>query len=101
VTNLGTFRMYVNQYLLNHPGIHQEMTLLVRQLQPGQTGIPLEIYCFTNDIRWAEYEKIQSDIFDHLLAILPEFGLQIYQAISDSTVRVQLGNGERPPVLAH
>jgi len=101
VTNLGTFRMYVNQYLLNHPGIHKDMTLLVRQLQPGQTGIPLEIYCFTNDIRWAEYEKIQSDIFDHLLAILPEFGLQVYQAISDSTVRVQLGNGERPQVLAH
>jgi len=101
VTNLGTFRMYVNQYLLNHPGIHKEMTLLVRQLQPGQTGIPLEIYCFTNDTRWAEYEKIQSDIFDHLLAILPEFGLQVYQAISDSTVRVQLGNGERPQVLAH
>jgi len=99
VTNLGTFRMYVNQYLLHHPGIHKDMTLLVRQLQPGQTGIPLEIYCFTNDIRWAEYEKIQSDIFDHLLAILPEFGLQVYQAISDSTVRVQLG--ERPQVLAH
>jgi len=99
VTNLGTFRMYVNQYLLHHPGIHQDMTLLVRQLQPGQTGIPLEIYCFTNDTRWAEYEKIQSDIFDHLLAILPEFGLQVYQAISDSTVRVQLG--ERPQVLAH
>jgi len=90
VTNLGTFRMYVNQYLLNHPGIHQQMTLLVRQLQPGQTGIPLEIYCFTNDTRWAEYEKIQSDIFDHLLAILPEFGLQVFQAISDSPVRVQL-----------
>jgi len=101
VTNLGTFRMYVNQYLLNHPGIHKDMTLLVRQLQPGQTGIPLEIYCFTNDTRWAEYEKIQSDIFDHLLAILPEFGLQVYQAISDSTVRVQLGNGERAQVLAH
>jgi len=63
------------------------------------TCFPLEIYCFTNDIRWAEYEKIQADIFDHLLAILPEFGLQVYQAISDSTVRVQLG--ERPQVLAH
>jgi len=90
VTNLGTFRMYINQYLLHHPGIHKQMTLLVRQLQPGQTGIPLEIYCFTNDTRWAEYEKIQSDIFDHLLAILPEFGLQVFQAISDSPVRVQL-----------
>jgi len=98
VTNLGTFRMYVNQYLLHHPGIHTDMTLLVRQLQPGQTGIPLEIYCFTNDTRWAEYEKIQSDIFDHLLAILPEFGLQVFQAISDSPVHVQLSSP--PPVLA-
>lgn len=57
VTNLGTFRAYVEQYLRNHPGIHQEMTLLVRQLQPGATGIPLEVYCFTNDTRWAVYEK--------------------------------------------
>jgi len=101
VTNLGTFRMYVNQYLLNHPGIHKEMTLLVRQLQPGQTGIPLEIYCFTNDTRWAEYEKIQSDIFDHLLAILPEFGLQVFQAISDSPVRVQLSAPAKGSVSVH
>jgi len=99
VTNLGTLRMYINQYLLKHPGIHTGMTLLVRQLQPGQTGIPLEIYCFTNDTRWAEYEKIQSDIFDHLLAILPEFGLQVFQAISDSPVRVQLSHST--PVSTH
>ena len=71
VTNLGTFRAYVDRYLRKHPGIHQDMTLLVRQLQPESTGLPLEIYCFTNDIRWAEYERIQADIFDHLLAILP------------------------------
>ena len=85
VTNLGTFRAYVEQYLLNHPGIHQEMTLLVRQLQPGATGIPLEVYCFTNDTRWAVYEKIQSDIFDHLLAILPVFDLRVFQQCSDTS----------------
>ena len=85
VTNLGTFRAYVEQYLRNHPGIHQEMTLLVRQLQPGATGIPLEVYCFTNDTRWAVYEKIQSDIFDHLLAILPVFDLRVFQQCSDTS----------------
>lgn len=79
VTNLGTFRAYMNHYLRNHPGIHQEMTLLVRQLQPGPTGVPLELYCFTNTVAWAQYEGIQSDIFDHMLAILPEFGLRVFQ----------------------
>lgn len=85
VTNLGTFRAYVEQYLRNHPGIHQEMMLLVRQLQPGATGIPLEVYCFTNDTRWVVYEKIQSDIFDHLLAILPVFDLRVFQQCSDTS----------------
>ncbi len=79
ITNLGTFRAYVERYLRRHPSVHQDMTLLVRQLQPGADGIPLEIYCFTNDTRWAVYEGIQSDIFDHLLAILPEFGLRVFQ----------------------
>ena len=85
VTNLGTFRAYVEQYLRNSPNIRQDMTLLVRQLQPGATGIPLEIYCFTNDTRWAVYEGIQSDIFDHLLAILPVFGLRVFQQCSDTS----------------
>ncbi len=84
VTNLGTFRVYLENYLRQHPGIHQDMTLMVRQLPPGATGLPLEIYCFTNDIRWEHYEGIQSDIFDHLLAILPEFGLRVFQDISDA-----------------
>src|SRR5690606_8878258 len=79
ITYLGTFRAYVERYLRRHPNVHQDMTLLVRQLQPGADGIPLEIYCFTNDTRWAVYEGIQSDIFDHLLAILPEFGLRVFQ----------------------
>src|SRR5690554_1734508 len=70
VTNIGTFRAYVQRYLENHPGIHQEMTLLVRQREPTPEGLPLQIYAFTNTVKWAEYEGIQSDIFDHLFAIL-------------------------------
>jgi miniconductance mechanosensitive channel len=90
VTNLGTFRAYVEQYLRHHPRIHQDMTLLVRQLQPTAEGIPLEVYCFTSDVRWAYYEGIQSDVFDHLLAILPEFGLRVFQRSSDAPVDVNL-----------
>lgn len=85
VTNLGTFRAYVAQYLRNHPKINRNMPMLVRQLQPGATGIPLEIYCFVNDIRWVQYEDTQSDIFDHLLAILPVFDLRVFQQISDAS----------------
>ena len=80
VTNIGTFRAYVESYLRSHPRIHASgMTLLVRQLQPTATGLPLEIYCFTRTVAWAEYEAIQADIFDHLIAILPEFGLGLFQ----------------------
>jgi miniconductance mechanosensitive channel len=79
VTNIGTFRAYVFNYLRHHPSINAGMTLLVRQLEPGPTGLPLEIYCFTNTTAWRAYEDIQSDIFDHLLAVLPEFHLRLYQ----------------------
>ncbi|WP_449253837.1 mechanosensitive ion channel family protein [Brevundimonas naejangsanensis] len=79
-TNIGAFRAYVQHYLENHPGIRQDMTLLVRQLQSTETGLPLEIYAFTATTAWAEYEAIQGDIFDHLLAILPEFGLRLFQS---------------------
>jgi miniconductance mechanosensitive channel len=79
LTNAGTFRAYAYNYLKNHPKIHKGMTLIVRQLGPGPEGLPLEIYCFTNTTEWAVYEDIQSDIFDHLLAIVPEFGLRLYQ----------------------
>jgi len=79
LTNAGTFRAYAYNYLKNHPRIHDRMTLIVRQLSPGPEGLPLEIYCFTNTTVWADYEDIQSDIFDHLLAIVPEFGLRLYQ----------------------
>ena len=84
VTNLGTFRAYVERYLRRHPGIHTDMTLLVRQLQPTTEGLPLEVYCFTRTTAWAGYEGIQSDVFDHLLAILPAFGLRVFQASSDA-----------------
>lgn len=79
LTNIGTFRAYLINYLQNHPRIHHEMTRMVRQLAPGPQGLPLEIYAFTNTTKWVEYEGIQSDIFDHLLAILPEFGLKVFQ----------------------
>jgi len=79
LTNIGVFRAYVQRYLKHHPKIHQEMTLIVRQLASGDTGLPLEIYAFTNDINWAVYESVQSDIFDHIFAVAPEFGLRVFQ----------------------
>ncbi|MPS34907.1 mechanosensitive ion channel family protein [Stenotrophomonas acidaminiphila] len=91
LTNLGTFRAYVERYLRSHPGIHQDMTLLVRQLAPGPQGLPLEVYCFTVTTAWGEYEAIQSDVFDHLLAILPEFGLRVFQESSDAMLMAMRG----------
>jgi miniconductance mechanosensitive channel len=79
MTNIGTFRAYVVAYLRNHPMINLEMTFLVRQLQPTPFGLPLEIYVFSKDKVWANYEAIQADIFDHILAVLPEFDLRVYQ----------------------
>lgn len=79
LTNVGTFRAYVEGYLRNHSSIHDEMTFLVRQLSPSVDGLPIEIYVFSSDTNWVSYEAIQSDIFDHLLAILPEFDLRVFQ----------------------
>ena len=87
LTNVGTFRAYVRHYLSGHPKIHQGMTLLVRQLQPGAQGLPLEIYCFSNDTNWANYEALHADIFDHLIASLPEFGLRAFQEPSGSDLK--------------
>lgn len=86
LTNIGTFRAYMQQYVSNHPKTNKKMTLLIRQLQPTPEGLPLEVYTFTDDIRWAFYEGIQSDIFDHLLAVLPEFGLRVFQKPSGHDV---------------
>lgn len=79
LTNVGTLRAYVIHYLRQHPRIHKDMTFLVRQLQPTAEGLPLEVYVFSNDIAWANYEGIQADIFDHIIAMVPEFGLRIFQ----------------------
>ncbi len=79
MTNLGTFRKYLEFYLKNHPMIHNDMTFLVRHLQPSEKGIPLEIYVFSKDLRWAYYESIQADIIDHVLAVIPEFDLSVFQ----------------------
>src|SRR5690554_1846152 len=87
ITNLGTFRAYVTQYLRANSKIHGEMIQMVRHLAPGPDGLPLELYCFTNDTAWVAYEGIQADIFDHLLAILPEFGLRVFQQPSGSDMR--------------
>jgi miniconductance mechanosensitive channel len=87
LTNIGVFRAYINQYLQHHLGISQEKTLLVRQLAPTENGLPLEVYAFTNDIRWDVYETIQSDIFDHLFAVAREFELHIFQNPSGNDFR--------------
>jgi miniconductance mechanosensitive channel len=78
-TNLGVFRIYTEQYLKSLSVLRQDMTLMVRQLEPGDKGIPIQIYCFTADTVWANYEAIQADIFDHLIAAVPWFGLRLHQ----------------------
>lgn len=101
LTNLGTLRAYITAYLRNHPLIHQEMTFLVRQLAPTPEGIPLEIYVFTTDTRWAYHESIQADIFDHILALMPQFDLRVYQRPSggDFGVGAALEEGWTGPAL--
>lgn len=79
LTNIGVFREYVFNYLKNNPHIDQEETILVRQLENTPQGMPLEIYCFTNDSQWSNYEDIQADIFDHLLVASKEFDLEVIQ----------------------
>ncbi len=79
LTNIGTFRIYIFEYLRQHPDTHKELLTLVRQHEPTSQGLPLEVYTFVNSTQWAVYEHVQAEIFDHLLAILPEFGLRHYQ----------------------
>lgn len=83
ITNIGTFRKYLQEYLTGHPLIHNDMTFMVRHLQPTEKGIPVEIYCFSNVQDWVEYENLQSDIFDHIMAIIPEFDLKVFQSLSE------------------
>jgi miniconductance mechanosensitive channel len=87
LTNLGTFRAYIYSYLKNHPQIHNNMTLLVRQLDPTPQGLPIEIYCFTTTTEWKAFEDIQSDMMDHLFAVAPDFGLRAFQNPSGQDLR--------------
>lgn len=86
LTNIGTFRAYLVAYLKNHPKIDKNMTFLVRQLSPGEFGLPIEIYVFSNDQDWVNYEGIMSDIFDHILAVIPKFDLRIFQRPSGNDI---------------
>ena len=95
LTNVGTFRAYVVAYLRRHPMVHQDMTFLVRQLAPTAQGLPIEIYVFSRDQEWANYEDIQADIFDHILAIAPAFDLRVYQSPSGGDIRDTLLRGPR------
>ncbi len=79
MTNVGVFRRYAQAYLAAHPKVNQEMTAMVRQLEPTEHGLPIEIYCFSADKAWVNYEGIQADIFDHLLAAIPAFDLQVFE----------------------
>ena len=87
LTNVGTFRSYLEHYLRGHPMIHRDLTFLVRQLAPTELGLPIEIYVFSTDKAWANYEAIQADIFDHILAVLPMFELRPFQAPTGSDLR--------------
>lgn len=85
-TNLGIFRAYLKQYLVNNPNINQELTVMVRQKAPTEFGIPIEIYCFSANKEWIAYEDIQSDIFDHVYAVIPKFDLRVYQKPSSYSI---------------
>ena len=85
-TNLGVFRAYLERYLRNEVPVNAGMTLMVRQLQPTETGLPMELYFFTDTVIWVDYERIQSDVFDHVLAVIPEFDLRVFQNPSGSDI---------------
>ena len=95
MTNIGTFRAYLNEYLRHHPRIRKDMTLMVRQLAPDDHGLPIEIYAFTNTVVWLEYESIQADIFDHIFAVVEEFGLRIHQSPTGNDIRALSGVFQR------
>lgn len=86
-TNLGVFRAYLVRYLRSLPDVSKELTCMVRHLQPTETGIPIELYCFSSNKAWVEYEGIQADIFDHILAVIPEFKLSVFQNVSGADLR--------------
>lgn len=90
LTNITLFRAYIENYLRNHPKIHLGLTFLIRELQPTETGLPVELYIFTNDTNWVNYEKIQADIFDYVFASLPMFDLKAFQSITGRISRKKI-----------
>ena len=90
MTNIGTFRAYIKNYLRNHPHIKQDLIFLIRQLAPESNGIPLQVYVFCSKTAWVEYEEVQADIFDHLLAVVPEFDLRVYQNPTGHDIKLAL-----------
>jgi miniconductance mechanosensitive channel len=96
MTNIGTFRAYIEYYLKNHPLIHSDMIQVVRQLPSGENGLPIEIHVFTTETDWIKYEAVQSDIFDHIFAIVPQFGLRIFQQPTGHDM--QTGFYGKPPI---
>lgn len=99
LTNIGVFRAYISHYLKNHDGINQNMGLIVRQLEHSEHGLPLEIYAFTKSVEWAVYESVQSDIFDHLFAVAPEFGLRVFQNPSGADLRTMVEEPSRKDLV--
>lgn len=97
LTNIGTLRAYIERYLRQHPGINQEMLMLVRQLQPTEQGLPLQVYAFTSDVAWVAHESVQSDIFDHILAAVPQFGLRLFQNPTGHDLGRAFGSGPNLP----
>jgi len=95
LTNIGTFRAYVINYLKNHPKLNKDMTMIVRQLSPTPDGLPIEIYVFADTTNWADYEEIQSDIFDHLIAAVNEFDLKVFQHPAGTDIKQLLSSNEK------
>ncbi|MGB5263019.1 MAG: mechanosensitive ion channel family protein, partial [Lutimonas sp.] len=88
LTNLGVFRKYIETYVEKHSAINTDMSLMVRQLAPTTQGIPIEIYAFSKDKRWQNYEYIMADIFDHLIAAVPFFGLELFELPSGKSFEI-------------
>ena len=91
VVNLYVLRNYLEDYLRRHPRVNSNMMILVRQLQPTPQGLPLELYFFSDGTDWIPYEHLQAEVFEHLLAVMPRFGLKVFQAPAGSDFQPQLG----------
>jgi len=92
LTNIGTFRKYIELYLRENQNVKQDLTIIVRQLQSTETGIPIELYFFSKFYEWEQYEVFQADVFDHLLAVVPQFDLKVFQSPTGDDFKKLLGN---------